>query len=106
MRGNTMGVAAAMVASAGLGLAGLGLANTAEAQPGFAPAPTYHWCPGDDWHPEWDFNWDWALCHDDHHRDVDADNHTYDWWGPPPPGVNPAPWYPPPSWAPPLWWKP
>jgi hypothetical protein len=29
----------------------------------------YHWCPGDDSLPEWGFNWDWALCHDDHHRE-------------------------------------
>jgi hypothetical protein len=102
MAGKTLAVAAAIAASA----AGLGTATSAVAGPGAAPAPEYHWCPGDVWRPEWGFNWDWSLCHDDHHRDIDAGDHSHDWWGPPPPGVNPAPWYPPPPGAPPLWYRP
>jgi hypothetical protein len=41
--------------------------------------PSYHRCPGDFWHPEWGFNFDWTACHDDHHRD--GDNHNNDYWG-------------------------
>jgi hypothetical protein len=43
--------------------------------------PSYHWCPGKDWHPEWDNNWDAGTCHDDTHRDIDGDNHNNDYWG-------------------------
>jgi hypothetical protein len=43
--------------------------------------PRYRWCPGDFWHPEWGFNFDWNTCHDDHHRDGDGDNHNSDYWG-------------------------
>lgn len=83
-----VGVAGAM------GLTGLGLSmglssGIAQAQPGFVPM--YHWCPGDDWHPEWGNNWDWGVCHDDHHRDMDGYDHSRDWWG------GPAPWQP--------WWQ-
>lgn len=92
--------------SAGLGVAGLGLATTAAARPAYAPAPTYHWCPGDDWQTEWGFNWEWALCHDDHHRDIDGADHHYDFWGPPPPGVNPSVWYPLPPCGPLECWRP
>jgi hypothetical protein len=62
--------------TAGLGLAGFGAAANAQAQPG--PHPTYHWCPGDDWHPEWGNNWDAGTCHDDHHRDIDGWDHSRD----------------------------
>ena len=101
-----MRLATAVVVSAGLGVAGIGLTAHAKAEPGFAPAPMYHWCPGDDWLPEYGFNWEWSLCHDDHHRDIDGDDHRFDWRGAPPPGALPAPWYPPPSSGPPLWWRP
>ena len=97
-------LAAAMVTSAGLGLAA-----GAQAQPGFALVPPYHWCPGEAWLPEWGFNWEWALCHDNTHRDVDGDNHARDWHGPPPPGVTPHPAYPAgvPGGPPPaVWWSP
>ena len=67
--------------SGGLGLAGWGLGGgIAQAQP-FAPFPTYHWCPGDYWDPGWGNNWEGGSCHDDHHRDVDFDNHDRDYWG-------------------------
>jgi hypothetical protein len=97
---------------AGLFLAALWVAGLWSAGPvavaAAAPAdpPAYHWCPGDDWRPEWGYNWDWSLCHDDHHRDIDAGDHGHDWWGPPPPGVDPRPWSPPPPGAPPLWYRP
>jgi hypothetical protein len=69
-----------MLVSGGLGLAGLGLAaGTAQAEPRFAPL--YHWCPGEDWHPEWGFNFDWGTCHDDHHRDSDGWDRSRDWGG-------------------------
>ena len=41
--------------------------------------PRYHWCPGDFWHPEWGDNWDAGPCHDDHHRDIDGDDHNNDY---------------------------
>jgi hypothetical protein len=42
------------------GLAG----GIAQAAP--APAPDYHWCPGDQWDPGWGkaYDWDWNHCHD------------------------------------------
>jgi hypothetical protein len=77
MKRTIVGFATTMLVSGGLGLAGLGLASgTAQAEPGFAPL--YHWCPGDGWHPEWGNNWDPGTCHDDHHRDIDGDNHSRD----------------------------
>ena len=99
-----LGLAAAMVAAVGLGLGWQGPAATGRAEPG--SGPNYHWCPGDDWPPEWGFNWEWALCHDDHHRDIDAADHRYDFLGPPPPGVNPSVWYPLPQCGPLLCWRP
>jgi hypothetical protein len=88
-----------------LGLAGLALAPAAHSEPGFAPAPTYHWCPGDAWDPAWGFNWEWARWHDDHHRDIDGNYHGFDYWGPPPPGATPNPWEPPNPGTPPFWWR-
>jgi hypothetical protein len=31
-----------------------------------APAPTFHWCPGQPWDPGWGaiYDWDWNHCHD------------------------------------------
>ena len=46
-----------------------------------APMPTYHWCPGDYWDPGWGNNWYGDGCHDDHHRDMDYNNHDHDYWG-------------------------
>jgi hypothetical protein len=80
MRKTLAGFATAAVVAGGLVLAGLGLASgTAQAEP--SPFPAYHWCPGDFWDPGWGFNWDGGFCHDDHHRDIDADDHSRDWWG-------------------------
>ena len=42
--------------TAGLGFASVGGATVAAAQVG--EFPSYHWCPGQDWHPEWGDNWD------------------------------------------------
>ena len=67
--------ATTFIVATGLGLAGVGGATVAAAQVG--AFPSYHWCPGDFWHPEWGFNFDWTTCHDDHHRDGDGD----DYWG-------------------------
>jgi len=72
-----LGAAAATVLA---GAVGSGIASgTANAVVG--PFPDYHWCPGDFWHPEWGFNWDWNVCHDDHHRDNDGPDHSHDGWG-------------------------
>jgi hypothetical protein len=100
MRRRLVGLATTALVTGGLGLSGLGLASgTAQAVPG--PFPAYHWCPGDDWHPEWGFNFDWGACHDDHHRDFDGDNHDHDYWagdqgrgdrGGPPPWQPWMPW--------------
>ncbi len=91
------GFATTALVTAGMGLAGLGLASgPAQAEPG--PFPAYHWCPGDNWDPGWGFNWDGGVCHDDHHRDMDAWDHSRDWNGPPP---WQQPWQQP--WQPPPW---
>jgi hypothetical protein len=79
MKRRIVGFATTMLVSGGLGLAGLGLASGTQAEPGFGFPPLYHWCPGDNWHPEWGFNFDWGTCHDDFHRDIDGDNHDRDW---------------------------
>jgi len=65
--------------TAGLGFASVGGATVAAAQVG--EFPSYHWCPGDFWRPEWGFNFDWNTCHDDHHRDGDGNNRNNDFWG-------------------------
>jgi hypothetical protein len=76
MKRGITGFATTMLVCGGLGLA----SGTAQAEPGFGPVPLYHWCPGEFWHPEWGFNFDWNTCHDDHHRDGDGDNHNNDYW--------------------------
>src|SRR5260370_41995198 len=72
MKRGIIGFATTMLVCGGLGLT----SGTAQAEPGFGPAPLYHWCPGEFWRPEWGFNFDWNACHDDHHRDGDDDNHN------------------------------
>jgi hypothetical protein len=68
----------AVLISGGIGLTGLGLASgTAQAEPHRPPA--YHWCPGDFWNPDWGFNWEWLLCHDEWHRDIDRGWHGRDY---------------------------
>ena len=82
----------------GLGLVGVGAATVATAQVG--EFPSYHWCPGEDWHPEWGNNWDAGTCHDDRHRDIDGDDHHRDF------GVGvrfDAPRY---HWCPGEFWRP
>jgi hypothetical protein len=64
----------------GLGLASVGAATVAPAQIG--EFPSYHWCPGQDWHPEWGDNWDAGTCHDDRHRDIDGNDHHRDFAAP------------------------
>jgi hypothetical protein len=58
----------------GQGLASVGAATVASAPVG--EFPSYHWCPGEDWHPEWGDNWDAGTCHADHHRDGTATTTT------------------------------
>jgi hypothetical protein len=43
--------------------------------------PSYHWCPGEYWQQQWGYNWDFATCHDDHHRDSYGNEHSHDYWG-------------------------
>jgi hypothetical protein len=76
MKKLTQLVATTMLVSGGFGLGAFGLATEADAQIG--PVPEYHWCPGDNWHPDWGNNWDAGTCHDDHHRDVDGADHSRD----------------------------
>jgi hypothetical protein len=71
--------ATTFILTTGLGLASVGGTTVAAAQVG--DFPSYHWCPGQDRHPEWRDNWDAGTCHDDHHRDGDGDNHNNDFWG-------------------------
>jgi len=81
VRVNTLARCAAttFIVAIRLGLARVGGATVGAAQVG--EFPSYHWCPGDFWRPEWGFNFDWNTCHDDHHRDGDGDNHNNDFWG-------------------------
>ena len=88
---------ARVLVGGGLALSAFGLAGaTTQAAP--APAPGYHWCPGDQWDPAWgnNYNWDWNQCHD--------------WQGPASQGAPAGwgPWGPPPPWAPEahLMWNP
>jgi hypothetical protein len=72
--------ATTFIVTAGLGLAGVGAATVAAAQVG--EFPSYHWCPGQDWHPEWGDNWDAGTCHDDQHRDIDGNDRHRDFGAP------------------------
>jgi hypothetical protein len=53
----------AALALCALGLSGA-IADPTGAQA--APAPTFHWCPGQQWDPGWGsiYDWDWNHCHD------------------------------------------
>ena len=85
-----------MVLSA-FGLAG-GFGCWAQAAP--APAPSYHWCPGDQWDPSWGkaYNWDWNQCHDGPGPAGQTGPASWGPWGVPPSWAPPQP--PPPPWAP------
>jgi hypothetical protein len=49
-----------VLAVGGLALAVLGPTGGPLAQAAPAPAPTYHWCPGDQWDPSWGKAYDWT----------------------------------------------
>lgn len=91
----------------GLALSVLGalVGGTAQA----APAPSYHWCPGDQWNPGWGtaYDWDWSHCHDWHGAAGQSGPAGSGPWGPPPAWAPPPPPGPPP-WAPgaQLMWNP
>ncbi|WP_414738881.1 hypothetical protein [Mycobacterium nebraskense] len=91
----------------GLALSALGLGGTAQAAP--VPAPTAHWCPGNQWDPSWGivYNWDWNQCHDWQGPAGQSFPAGAGPWGPPP-AWAPTPPPPPPSWAPgaQLMWNP
>lgn len=81
-----------LLVSGGLAWSGFGPSGVGPlAQAAPVPAPSHHWCPGDQWDPGWGnvYDWDWNHCHD--------------WQGPAgqsgPAGSGP--WGPPPPWAPP-----
>lgn len=65
--------------------------------------PTYHWCPGDNWRPEWGNNWDNGSCHDDHHRDNDGPDHSRDFGAAPGGFRQYQPRY---HWCPGEFWRP
>ncbi|BBZ42770.1 hypothetical protein MPRM_00510 [Mycobacterium parmense] len=97
-------IAGALVAGAVLwSAAGPTGAGRAVAAP--APAPSNHWCPGDQWNPGWGnaYDWDWNRCHDWQGPASPAGAGP---WGPAPVWAPPQP--PPPSWAPGarLMWNP
>jgi hypothetical protein len=70
------------------GLAG-GIGPLARAAP--PPAPTNHWCPGDQWNPGWGevYDWEWNHCHD--WQGAAGQSGPVGW----------GPWGPPLGWAPP-----
>jgi hypothetical protein len=98
-----------VLAAGGFALSAFGLAGgIAQAAP--APAPSYHWCPGDQWDPSWGkvSDWDWNRCHDwqgsgGPYQGRPAGSGP---WGPAPVWAPPQP--PQPSWAPGaiLMWNP
>ncbi|WP_372516936.1 hypothetical protein [Mycobacterium szulgai] len=87
-------------------LSGFGFAGVPWAEA--SPAPSYHWCPGDQWDPGWDtvYNWNWTQCHDWQGRPGQSGPAGWGPWGPPPGWAPPQP--PPPPWAPgaQLMWNP
>ena len=88
-----------MLAGGGLALFAVGLADgIAQAAP--APAPDYHWCPGDQWDPGWGkaYHWDWNHRHDWQGPAGQIGPTSWGPWGVPPPWAPPQP--PPPPWAP------
>jgi hypothetical protein len=56
--------------------------------------------PGQDWHREWGDNRDAGTCHDDHHRDIDGDDHRRDV------GVSMRDYIPRYHWCPGDFWRP
>ena len=92
----------------GLVLSVFGLAGGPWAQAAPAPAPGYHWCPGDPWDPGWNnvSDWDWNHCHDWQRPGGPFGPAGWGPWGPPPPWAPPQP--PPAPWAPgaQLMWNP
>ncbi|MEE3753614.1 hypothetical protein [Mycobacterium intracellulare] len=97
---------ARVLVGSGLALSFLGLAGGPGAQA--APAPTDHWCPGDQWSPAWGnvLDWDWNRCHDWQHPGGPTGPSGSGPWGPPPAWAPPQP--PQPAWAPgaQLMWNP
>ena len=65
-----------------------------------APAPSYYWCPGDQWDPGWApvSDWDWNHCHDWQRSGGPSAPAGSGPWGLPPPWAPPPP--APPPWAP------
>lgn len=98
--------ATSVLAGAGWALSVVGLAGGPGAQA--APAPTDHWCPGDQWNPAWNnvLDWDWNRCHDWQHPGGPTAPSGWGPWGPPPAWAPPQP--PQPAWAPgaQLMWNP
>jgi len=84
----------------GLMFSAFGLAGGSLAQAAPAPAPTYHWCPGDQWDPSWGkaYDWDWSHCHDGQGPAGQTGPVGFGPWGVPPTWAPPQP--PPPPWAP------
>ena len=83
-------LAAGAPALSAFGLAG-GLAQA---------APTYRWCPGNQWDPGWNKvnDWDWGRCHDWQRAGGPFAPSGWGQWGPPPGWAPPQP--PQPAWAP------
>ncbi len=87
----------AALALCALGLPGA-IADPTGAQA--APAPTFHWCPGQQWDPGWGsiYDWDWNHCHDWERAAGQGGAMGNGPWGVPPTWAPPQP--PPPPWAP------
>ncbi|MBW0018377.1 MAG: hypothetical protein JO236_12650 [Mycobacterium sp.] len=97
-----------VLAGGGLALSAFGLVDGSDSRAQATPAPSYHWCPGDQWDPGWGNveDWDWNRCHDWQHAGGPFGPAGWGPWGPPPPWAPPQP--PRPSWAPGanLMWNP
>jgi hypothetical protein len=65
-----------------------------------APAPSFHWCPGQPWDQGWGsiYDWDWGHCHDWQRSPGQGGAMGNGPWGVPPVWAPPQP--APPPWAP------
>ena len=93
----TKQLAARVLLCGAMTLAACGLADGVAAA---APAPSFHWCPGQPWDQGWGsiYDWDWNQCHDWERSAGQGGPMGNGPWGLPPSWAPPQP--SPPPWAP------
>jgi hypothetical protein len=93
----TKQLAARVLLCGAMALVACGLADGVAAA---APAPSFHWCPGQPWDQGWGsiYDWDWNQCHDWERSAGQGGAMGNGPWGLPPSWAPPQP--SPPPWAP------